>query len=200
MKGQKALFSRASDEWETPQPFYDLLNKEFKFQLDPCCTINNQKAPTGMGLMPPCGYGDCERLGKWNHITACGLETDWYENGYKRVFVNPPYSQITVFMCKAETESKKGAIVACLIPSRTDTVQWHKYCMQAYEIRFVKGRLKFQNRTLPKEKITSATFPSSVIIFDEKKKQAALAKQKPEYVCQMWVKRWHPILSAMERG
>jgi hypothetical protein len=34
MKGQKALFSKASDEWETPQWLFDSLYEEFHFHLD----------------------------------------------------------------------------------------------------------------------------------------------------------------------
>lgn len=35
------VFSRKSDEWETPQAFYNELNKEFNFTLDPCATDYN---------------------------------------------------------------------------------------------------------------------------------------------------------------
>mgnify|MGYP004566958825 CR=1 FL=1 len=37
------VFSRKSDEWETPQAFYNELNKEFNFTLDPCATDYNHK-------------------------------------------------------------------------------------------------------------------------------------------------------------
>ena len=30
------MFSSNTAEWETPQAFYDELNKEFHFTLDPC--------------------------------------------------------------------------------------------------------------------------------------------------------------------
>lgn len=39
----EALFSSKSDEWETPQDFYNELNKEFAFTLDPCGTQENHK-------------------------------------------------------------------------------------------------------------------------------------------------------------
>lgn len=39
----KALFSSASDEWETPQALFDELNKEFHFTLDVCATEKNRK-------------------------------------------------------------------------------------------------------------------------------------------------------------
>lgn len=39
----KVLFSSNSDEWATPQEFFDSINKEFEFDLDPCATLENHK-------------------------------------------------------------------------------------------------------------------------------------------------------------
>ena len=39
----QALFSSNTDEWATPQSFFDELNKEFGFTLDPCSTDYNAK-------------------------------------------------------------------------------------------------------------------------------------------------------------
>ena len=78
----------------------------------------------------------------------------------KRNFVNPPYSQLKVWCKKSYEESLKNKLVVMLIPSRTDTIAWHEYCMKAKEIRFIKGRLKFGNSK------NSAPFPSAIIIFD----------------------------------
>lgn len=39
----KALFSSKKEEWETPQDFFDKLNKEFNFDLDPCADSKNAK-------------------------------------------------------------------------------------------------------------------------------------------------------------
>ena len=38
-----ALLSTGKDDWETPQDFYNKLDNEFHFTLDPCCTSNNSK-------------------------------------------------------------------------------------------------------------------------------------------------------------
>lgn len=43
MKGQETLFSSKSNEWATPKSFFDELNKEFDFNLDPCSTDENAK-------------------------------------------------------------------------------------------------------------------------------------------------------------
>lgn len=37
------MFSSATDEWYTPIDFYNELNKEFNFNLDPCATDDNHK-------------------------------------------------------------------------------------------------------------------------------------------------------------
>ncbi len=39
----KALFSSKTDRWATPQKFFDELNSEFHFDLDPCADETNHK-------------------------------------------------------------------------------------------------------------------------------------------------------------
>lgn len=39
----KGMFSSATDMWETPQDFFDELNKEFHFTCDVCATKENAK-------------------------------------------------------------------------------------------------------------------------------------------------------------
>jgi site-specific DNA-methyltransferase (adenine-specific) len=36
-------FSSKTNEWATPQDFFDKLNEEFNFNLDPCATTENTK-------------------------------------------------------------------------------------------------------------------------------------------------------------
>jgi phage N-6-adenine-methyltransferase len=132
-------YSSKSNEWETPLEIYEALNREFHFTLDPCATKSNAKCDI---------YFD---------IQADGLHQDWSQH---RVFMNPPYGrQIGFWVKKAYEESTRGALVVCLIPSRTDTRWWHEYCMNG-EIRFFRGRLKFGGSK------NSAPFPSAVVIFN----------------------------------
>ena len=85
-----------------------------------------------------------------------GLKIEWG----KRNFVNPPYGrEIKKWIKKGYEEWLKGKIVVFLIPSRTDTKWWHEYIMKANEIRFIKGRLKFNNMK------NYAPFPSCIVIF-----------------------------------
>ena len=60
--------------------------------------------------------------------------------------------------------AEHGATVVMLIPARTDTKAFHEYILgKAQEIRFIKGRLKFEiDRKANKE---AAPFPSMIVIF-----------------------------------
>lgn len=79
--------------------------------------------------------------------------------GGRRVFCNPPYSNISEWVEKAYRESQQDhTLVVLLIPARTDTRYFHDYIYQRSEIRFIKGRLKFSGKG-------SAPFPSMIVIF-----------------------------------
>jgi len=141
------MFSSKSNEWETPQDFYDKLNKKYKFTLDPCATHENHK---------------CE---KYYTIEDDGLLKSWKG---ETVFVNPPYGDIGKWVEKAHYEATiNESTVVMLIPSRTDTKYWHDYIMDsASAIYFIKGRLKFNND----QGITNAApFPSVVVVFVSRK-------------------------------
>ena len=85
-----------------------------------------------------------------------GLAMVWGSVSY----CNPPYGRaIGSWIEKAYSEAKLGKTVVLLIPSRTDTKWWHKYCMKADEIRFIKGRLHFDDGP------TGAPFPSAIVVF-----------------------------------
>ena len=43
MHNLEVMFSSKTDLWSTPQKFYDELDKEFHFTLDPCATKENHK-------------------------------------------------------------------------------------------------------------------------------------------------------------
>ncbi len=85
-----------------------------------------------------------------------GLAISWGD----RNFVNPPYGrQIGKWIKKAFDESRVGKLVVLLIAARTDTACWHDYCMKADEIRFIRGRLYFDDGP------GRAPFPSCLVIF-----------------------------------
>lgn len=139
MIGTDALFSRDSDEWETPAELFEILNDEFHFTLDACATDDNHKVDKYFTKMDD------------------GLKQDW--SGY-RVFCNPPYSEIGKLVRKAYYEGLKAETLVCLlIPARTDTRWFHDYILHRSEIRFIKGRLRFSGSKW------NAPFPSMIVIF-----------------------------------
>lgn len=118
--------------------FFEKLNDEFHFTLDPCSTHENAK---------------CKK-----HFTKNenGLLQDWSN---EVVFCNPPYGkELPLWIEKAYNENKKGSLVVLLIPARTDTNYFHKYIYKQHEIRFIKGRLKFNDGK------NSAPFPSMIVV------------------------------------
>lgn len=132
-------YSSKSDNWATPQYFFDRLDEEFDFTLDPCSDKDNAKCS------------------KYYTADDDGLSKSWANES---VFMNPPYGRVIGdWIRKAYEESLSGATVVCLIPSRTDTRYWHDYVMKADEIRLVKGRIKFGDGK------NSAPFPSAVVVF-----------------------------------
>lgn len=145
----KVHFSSAHDNWSTPRKVYEGLNEEFSFDFDPC-PLNEAANTDGAQLSL---IIDSEATDPDKSID--GLYCEWGKSN----FVNPPYSQLGLWLKKAFEEWQKVKTVVLLIPSRTDTIAWHKYAMRATEIRFVKGRLKFGDAT------NSAPFPSAIIIF-----------------------------------
>ena len=133
------LFSSKSFDWETPQDFYDKLDREFHFTLDVCATKENAKCRE---------YFTPEQD---------GLKQEWYGT----CWMNPPYGKgIDRWMKKAVEAYKRGVEVVCLIPARTDTKWWHEWVMPyASEIRFIRGRLYFGGQEKP------TPFPSVVVVY-----------------------------------
>ena len=133
----KSLFSSNSEEWETPQDLFDKLNDEFFFDLDVAANASNHKCPA---------YFTKENS---------AFENKWFGT----VWCNPPYGrEIGKWVQKC---ADYPGISVMLIPARTDTKWFHEYIYHnpRAEIRFIKGRLHFNNS------INAAPFPSMIVIF-----------------------------------
>ena len=137
---RQVLTSSGNNCWATPPEWFEYLDLEFKFTLDPCCTHETAK---------------CKK-----HYTPeeNGLAQSW---AGERVFMNPPYSSdLPKWMKKAYSECRdNAALVVALVPARVDTDWWHRHAAQATEIRFPKGRLKFAGAD------ASAPFPVVILVF-----------------------------------
>jgi site-specific DNA-methyltransferase (adenine-specific) len=131
------MYSSKTPEWATPQSLFDELNNEFHFTLDPCSTDANAK---------------CEK-----HYTIAddGLSHSW---DAERVFMNPPYGRVIAHWVKKASKISDGGVCVCVLPARTDTRWFHEYIYGKTEIRFLKGRVRFNDEG-------PAPFPTMIVIF-----------------------------------
>ena len=141
--------------WETPQAFFDELNREFRFTLD-------------VAALP--GTAKCERFFTQEDdalLQSWDGETFW---------MNPPYGRgqnVYQWVKKAYESAQKGGTGVCLLPVSTDTKWFHDFCLKAYEIRFVRDRLWFSlNGTAQR-----ANHASMVVIFKRQKVYPPILKQ-----------------------
>jgi len=85
-----------------------------------------------------------------------GLAVDWPSPA----FVNPPFGrEIPKWIAKAHEQAQRGVTVVALVPSRTDTRWFHDFILNQAEIRFIRGRLHFDDGG------GRATFPSAIVIW-----------------------------------
>lgn len=139
MRGGDAVFSRKSDEWETPGWLFDRLDQNYKFEFDAAAQKHNALCA------------------EWSNDS---LTLDW--TIYENIWLNPPYSRVAEFVEKAYlTAEEAGSLVVCLVPARTDTRWWHEFALRSDAIWFVRGRLRFS------ESKNSAPFPSVVVRFGD---------------------------------
>jgi phage N-6-adenine-methyltransferase len=133
------MFSSATDQWATPQAFFNEWDDIYHFELDVCADAQNAK---------------CRR---YFSEQDNGLAQNWAPY---RCWMNPPYGrEIRRWIQKAYQESLRGATVVCLLPARTDTAWWHEYIIPFAKMTFVRGRIKFGDSK------NGAPFPSAVAVF-----------------------------------
>lgn len=114
-----------SGEWGTPQWLFDKLHEEFLFTVDAAACAGNAK---------------CEKF--WTEYED-GLVQDWQGNA---VWINPPFfaADLKRWSEKAWVESRKpDTVVVMLVPVKSDQSWWHRFAI-CTEIRFLRGRLKFE--------------------------------------------------------
>ena len=116
-KTSDAMFSSKSIHWRTPLEVYMELDKEFKFDFDPC----PYKSKNRTGL-----------LVGWGKRVYCNPP---YNNIYN-------FIEKALIELKKQTE-----VVVFLLPSRTDSKWFHDLVLSKYrEIRLARGRIKFDGK------------------------------------------------------
>ncbi len=118
------------DKWKTPKNLYDKLDQEFHFDFDPC---------------PSNPTFDAFSLPQWGNSN----------------YVNPPYGkEIRRWILRAIIERLHNRTTVFLLPAYTDVKWFHELILpQASEIRFIKGRLHFNESKDP------APFASMIVVF-----------------------------------
>ena len=138
------MFSSNKNDWETPEGLFAELDREFRFTLDAAASPVNAK---------------CK---KYYTAKDNGLIQDW---GGETVFCNPPYGnkETGAWTKKCDEEAQKPeTTVVLLIPARTDRASFHDYVLGKAEIRFIRGRLKFERGG---KALAPAPFPSMICIW-----------------------------------
>lgn len=132
-----SLFSSEKHDWRTPAGLWAEWDKEFAFTIDAAASKENAM------------------MHEYWTKEDNALVQDWRG---ERVWCNPPYGrEQRAFIVKAA--KLEADVSVLLIPSRTDTAVWHDYIFPMAEIRFLRGRIKFEGAA------SSAPFPSALVIF-----------------------------------
>lgn len=113
-----------NDEWETPPDVLAEAMKKYDIHptLDVCATAQNTKFP------------------KYISPELNSLTRYWPYD----FFMNPPYSEISLWMKKAYKQHKENNVNALiLVFAKTSTKWWHEYVEGKAETHFQKGRIRF---------------------------------------------------------
>lgn len=138
------LMSSGKDDWQTPPKVLDCVHEMTAvIGLDPCAGQDTDLAVVN--------YRDQDN----------GLALPWTKRGL--VYVNPPYSELKLWVPKVVEESKADAEIIMLIPARTETINFQLAMRWANSLCFVAGRLKYLDDGKPSKH--SAPFPSAVLYY-----------------------------------
>lgn len=95
--------------------------------------------------LDPCGHR-LSPVVAHRRITLCeggdGLSEDW---AGRLAFVNPPFSQLLVWLRRAHDQWRRGNVetVVCLVPVRTDSGWFHQTLSADADIFLLQGRVRF---------------------------------------------------------
>jgi phage N-6-adenine-methyltransferase len=137
---RRVMTSSKDMTWATPQAWFDYLDLEFDFTLDPCCTHKTAK---------------CSK-----HFTPVenGLTQSWAE---ETVFMNPPYGrEVGLWMKKAYEEARDNLAWSCASSAPAWTPNGGGVTRQ--------GRRRFafpKGGSYSREPTTAAPFPVAIVIF-----------------------------------
>lgn len=113
------------DLWETPLMLVSTLDDEFNFDTD--VAASNQNAIFGRFFTEE--NSALSRTAEWGRVNWC----------------NPPYSDVSPWVCMAIEQHRLGKTTVMIVPSDT-SVKWFKMAFNSCnEVRFISGRISFIN-------------------------------------------------------
>jgi phage N-6-adenine-methyltransferase len=132
-----------NNDWATPTDLFNLLDDEFRFNVDACAAEWNYK---------------CE---KYYTKEDDSLTKNWPTGSV--VWCNPPYGNFAgKFVEHAYKQHiNQNCTVVCLVPTNTEAKWFHNYAL-AGELRFIRGRVHFTDKN---GKSGRPRFSSMVVIF-----------------------------------
>lgn len=138
MKPSIQMLSSERMDWRTPASLLERVSRIAPIGFDPCASEVED------GTL---------------RLTECGLSRTWRGRGL--VFCNPPYGRaLADWAAKIAAESRKGAEIVALVPSRTDTRWWHDSLWPAAAaVCFWRGRITFEGAA------SGAPFSSALFYF-----------------------------------
>jgi hypothetical protein len=122
-----ALFTSASQTWNTPKVVLDCVRAFDDIHLDPCSNADSIVNATE----------------EWRiERGEDGLARSWFLRSL--IYVNPPYDELEAWAAKMAKEVDLGAEIIACIPARTETVAFQKYILpNCSAICFWRGRMRF---------------------------------------------------------
>lgn len=141
----KGLFTSMRGDWCTPYQLIAALRYEFPFTFDAAARPSDAVAAS----YSENGLNE----GHWPGVVWC----------------NPPYGrEVSDWIRKAINSAAHGSTVVVLLPARTDTKWFHSLVIPHAEIRFLAGRLSFDDAK------GRAPFPSMLAIFRPEERPLSL--------------------------
>lgn len=136
---ERPLLLSPFDEYGTPQWLFDQRDAVYGFTLDACASPENAKVQ------------------KYFTKAQDGLGQSWKNN---KVFVHPPYSDLSRWMAKCLSEHiTHNILIDCLVPNRSDT-KWFHESVAGYAIIIpIEDRITFDGA------FTEAPFASILVTY-----------------------------------
>ena len=116
------------DSWSTPKFIFDWLNSEYYFDIDLAAAWDNTH---------------CHRYFSLHDNSLNALWSTYGKTG----FLNPPYSNIKVWIEKAIKEQTKGFTTVMLIPTPNGEYYYKELFKFASEVIMINGRISFIDST-----------------------------------------------------